>query len=325
MHRNLSLASVLVLTGSLMADITVEPSSAGAVVKVDGQLFTEYITLSENKPILYPILGPGQTKMTRDYPMVADSQGEKHDHPHHRSFWFTHMEVNGWNFWAEKASFGHGKNKDKEAAEARKLGTQKHRSFSKLEGGKDKGSITVITDWIAGDGVKQLEDERRISFSSQGDSRVIDFDIELKATEMDVTWGDNKDGTFGLRIPSSMDVNQKELKGEPGHILNSNGLTDIAAWGKPAQWVDYTGKVAGKMMGVAILNHPTSFRYPTTWHVRDYGLFCANPFGYQDFDKSAKEGRHVQKKGEALKFRYRVIFHAGDADVKTAFAQYQSE
>ena len=36
-------------------------------------------------------------------------------------------------------------------------------------------------------------------------------------------------------------------------------------------------------MGIAILNHPASFRYPTYWHVRDYGLFAANPFGLHDF------------------------------------------
>ena len=41
--------------------------------------------------------------------------------------------------------------------------------------------------------------------------------------------------------------------------------------------------VEGKTVGVAILNHPDSFRFPTTWHVRTYGLFAANPFGWHDF------------------------------------------
>jgi hypothetical protein len=147
MHRFIPLLGLALATSSLHADITVEPSPAGAVVKIDGQLFTEYVTLSESKPILYPILGTGQRRMTRDYPMVMDSKNEKHDHIHHRSLWFTHMEVNGWNFWAEKGTYGEGAKKREEGLA--KLGMQKHRSFSKLEGGKQSGTIISITDWIA--------------------------------------------------------------------------------------------------------------------------------------------------------------------------------
>lgn len=329
MTRHLLTTSLLALALSAHADITIEPSEAGAVVKVDGQLFTEYVKLSNSKPILYPIIGPTGKKMTRDYPMVKDSKNEEHDHPHHRSFWFTHMEVNGWNFWAEDSSFNHQKDETKRALEAKKLGMQKHREFTKLEGGKDKGVIHSITDWIAGDGSKQLEDERRITFSATADARIIDFDIDLKATEGDVEWGDNKDGTFGLRVASSMDVKHKEVKNaEPGRIINAEGLLNTDAWGKPSPWVDYQGKVEGDHLGIAILDHPKSFRHPTTWHVRDYGLFCANPFGLQDFNKSNPEGKHIQKKGETLKFRFRIIVHKGDekaAKIADAFASYAKE
>ncbi|MBL9114862.1 MAG: PmoA family protein [Verrucomicrobiaceae bacterium] len=320
-HRTfLALSLSLSICPAATADISVEKSDAGAVVKVDGQFFTEYVTLSESKPILYPIIGPTGKKMTRDYPMVKDSQNEEHDHPHHRSFWFTHMEVNNWNFWAEKTSFG--------KKEVNNLGMTKHREFTKLEGGKDKGVIHSVTDWIAGDGKKQLEDERRITFSATPDARIIDFDIDLKATESDVEWGDNKDGTFGLRVASSMDVKHKEAKGEPGRIVNAEGLIDAAAWGKRSNWVDYSGKVEGDHLGVAILDHPASFRHPTPWHVREYGLFCANPFGLQDFDKASAPGTYVQKKGETMKFRFRVIFHKGDekaADIAKAYEAYSTE
>jgi hypothetical protein len=316
----LLLLPALSLTQIGLAEITVEKSAQGAVVKVDGQLFTEYVTLSESKPILYPILGPTGKKMTRDYPMVKDSKDEEHDHPHHRSLWFTHMEVNGWNVWAEKASAGkHG---------VEKLGITQHREFTKLEGGTDKGTIHVTTDWIAGDGSKQLEDQRRITFMASGTARIIDFDIDLHATEGDVEWGDNKDGMFGLRVPSSMDVKHKEVKGEPGRIVNSAGQVNADAWGKPATWVDFTGKVDGETHGIAILNHPSSFRHPTPWHVREYGLFCANPFALQDFNKESAPGTHVQKKGEVLKFRYRVIFHVSDeeqAGIAKAYETYAAE
>jgi Methane oxygenase PmoA len=104
-----------------------------------------------------------------------------------------------------------------------------------------------------------------------------------------------------------MDVDAK--KG--GKITNSDGLTDAAAWGKPATWVDYTGPVEGETVGIAILNHPSSFRHPTTWHVRTYGLFAANPFGWHDFGLK-KSGDHTIPAGESIHFGYRVILHKGD-------------
>ena len=40
-----------------------------------------------------------------------------------------------------------------------------------------------------------------------------------------------------------------------------------------------------KTVGVAIFDHPSVYDTPTWWHVRDYGLFAANPFGKRYFEK----------------------------------------
>ncbi|MGL5094914.1 MAG: DUF6807 family protein, partial [Planctomycetia bacterium] len=55
------------------------------------------------------------------------------------------------------------------------------------------------------------------------------------------------------------------------------------------------------------------FRHPTTWHIRTYGLYCANPFGIGHFtgDKS-KDGSYTIKKGEALRLQYRIYIHEND-------------
>jgi hypothetical protein len=98
-----------------------------------------------------------------------------------------------------------------------------------------------------------------------------------------------------------------------GHIVNSEGIRDTEAWGKRATWVDYCGPVAGKTVGVAILDHPTNPKHPTWWHVRDYGLFGANPFGVHDFEKQPKgTGDVVLEPGKRLTWRYRFVFHDGD-------------
>ncbi len=305
------------------AETTVEKSEAGAVVKIDGQLFTEYVTLSGTKPVLWPIMGPTGKKMTRDYPMLK-TEGETADHPHHRSLWFSFDKVNDVNFWAEPGSLTGGD----PAKDKPEIGMQKHREFRALEGG-DSGRIVSVTDWVTADGKKVLEDERTVTFHVTADTRIIDFDIELKATEGDVHFGDSKEGVFGIRVPTSMDVEQKvDKSAEPGHIVSSEGLADAEAWGKPAAWVDYHGKVAGEHLGIAILNHPSSFRYPTPWHVRTYGLFAANCFGLQAFNKEAEPGDYHLEKGKTLAFRYRVVLHRGDekaGKIAEAFADYERE
>ena len=67
-------------------------------------------------------------------------------------------------------------------------------------------------------------------------------------------------------------------------------------------------------MDIAILDHPGNFRYPTTWHVRAYGLMTAGPFGISYFtnDKTRDRSR-TWRKGEVVEYRYRVVLHSGDA------------
>ncbi|MDZ7616188.1 MAG: PmoA family protein [Patescibacteria group bacterium] len=300
-------ALLVAVSHPLPAQVTAEKSEKGVVVKIDGKPFTEYLTEVDGKPILWPIIGPTGKPMTRAFPMIEDIEGERHDHPHQASFWFTHAEVNGSNFWSIKA---------KEDI----LGTTRHGEFRRIDSGK-AATIVTVNDWIGHDGRKVLEDERVIEFGTIGDSRYIDFTITLKATEGPVTFGDTKEGTFGVRVAATMKVDAKL----GGKIVNSEGQTDLDAWGRPAAWVDYHGPVEGETVGIAILNHPSSFRFPTPWHVRTYGLFAANPFGLSDFPDPVESGEYTLKRGEDMTLRYRVIFHRGtekDADIASLFNAY---
>ena len=131
---------------------------------------------------------------------------------------------------------------------------------------------------------KDLLRQRLVTFYRTKAVRIIDFKFQIVASEGPVEFRDTKEGMFGLRVASSMDVDKKM----GGKITNAEGLTNEKAWGKPSPWVDYVGPVKGTTVGIAIINHPASFRYPTTWHVRTYGLFAANPFGWHDFGRSDK-------------------------------------
>jgi hypothetical protein len=114
--------------------------------------------------------------------------------------------------------------------------------------------------------------------------------------------------------------------GQGGKIVNSEGNTDRDAWGKQAAWCDYHGPVKGNVVGIAILNHPQSFRFPTYWHVRTYGLFTANPFGLSNFVRAEKgAGAASLAQGDSFTLKYRLLIHKGDereGRVAEAFARY---
>jgi hypothetical protein len=292
------------------AEFTVDKTDRGVTINLDGKLFTEYLIKSGKKPILWPIIGPTGKPMTRAYPM--DETGAKtrdeRDHPHHRSLWFSHGAVNGADLWMEQQNSG----------------STEHQEFVEVSGGKT-AKIVTKNDWLDKNGKKLAEDERALTFSTDGDNRVIDFDITIKATAGELKLGDTKEGTFAIRVPDDFRLTAK--KG--GRIVNSDGTEGKDAWGKPASWVDYEGPIDGETCGIAILNHPSSYGYPTHWHVRDYGLFAANPFGLHDFNGGkGQRGDVTLKDGEAMKLRYRIILHKGDekdAGIGGAFEKYSAK
>ena len=289
--------------GAKGGGIEVRPAGPNIKVSLDGKPFTEYLTDAGPKPFYFPLIGPTGKPITRAYPM-QDVAGEKRDHPHQRSMWFTHGKVNGVDFWSEAK--GHG--------------TIRETSREVIADGPGVGMIRTVDEWLDSNGKVVCNDERTVRFYATRGARILDFDITIKATHGPVTFGDTKEGMFGIRVASSMDVDAK--KG--GKITNAEGLTDAAAWGKPSPWVDYTGPVDGETVGIAILNHPASFRYPTTWHVRTYGLFAANPFGWNDFGLK-RTGESVIPDGDSMRFGYRIILHKGttaEAGLPAAFAGY---
>jgi hypothetical protein len=291
------------------ADVTVEPSNRGAVVKVDGKPFAEYLTRSGHQPAVWPVIGPTGKAMTRSYPVGPTLDGELTDHPHHHSLWFTHGNVNGRDFWTNHEE----SHQDSEI---------KHREFVTIESG-ETGKIVTRNDWLS-EGKKVCEDERTLLFGEDGFGRYIDFRVSVIASEGDLTFGETKEGSFGVRVSGPLTVDAKQ----GAHILNSRGQVDENAWGMFANWIDDYGPVDGEVVGIALFSHPDNFRHPTRWHARTYGLLAANPFGDGEFaldDSQPKQSALTIPKGDKLDLHYRVLLHSGDpqaANVQGAFAKF---
>jgi len=287
------IVSTMLFNAAIFAEeLQLTKTDFGYQITIDGKPFAGYRTDFRGTPIVWEIIGPNEKPMTRAYPMNENVAGEKKDHPHHRSLWFTHDLVNGNRHWMKDPIV--------------------HQEFLKAECDGKTATLVTKNHWLdPKNNAVICSDIRTLVFGVIGESRFIDFDLKLTAEQEKVTIGDTKEGTFGIRVPTSLDVDAK--KG--GVILNAHGDKNDAAWGKRADWVDYSGLIDGETAGIAVLNHPKSFRYPTWWHVRTYGLFAANPFGIKDFEPSLKQdGTVTLKKGESLSFYYRVILHKGNAD-----------
>ena len=308
------------------ADFAITQEGEDVVVTIDGELFTRYVTGEANKPYFWPIIGPTGGEMTRAYPM-KDVPGEKQDHPHHRSLYFGHQFINGFDTWHEKLTLEERAKGDEEklADMMKKLGATVHTGVEKAEATGDRAVLITTNDYRDAGGKRMLQDRRTHTFHvAENGSRVIDVEIVFTGSEDTVTLDDAKDSGFSVRVAHSICVDAKE----GGTIVNSEGHRDKDAWGKRAAWCDFHGPVGGERAGIAILNHPSSFRHPTPWHARTYGLFTANPFGLKTVAKEDEDGTVTLKKGETLTLRHRVIFHAGDekeAGIAEAFEAYAKE
>ena len=171
-------------------------------------------------------------------------------------------------------------------------------------------------------------------FRRQGETRWVDFDIVVKAGEKPVTFGDTKEGCLSSRC---RDGERRRRQARPLRLGPRSELgrshrqlrgSATARRGASGRRVDYYGPIEGETAGIAILNHPKSFRYPTYWHVRTYGLFTANPFGVRDFEGRKPDGSYTLQPGESMTFHYRLLFHKGDEKqgrIAEAFAEYSAE
>lgn len=296
------------VTAAVLAPASVRPSAEEApVVKlaraangdlhcyIGDQLFTIYrVQPAQPKPYFYPVIGPEKKKMTYMFPPVRPSSGEYH--PHHRSVWIAVDEVNGVDFWAER-----GKILNRELEVLTSTGTP--------------ARFLAVNEWQKLDGTPVVREKTEFRIYPD---RTIGVKLTFEAAYGDVTFGDTKEGLFGVRVNP-----QLRERGGNGTIVNSRGeRTEAQCWGKRAEWVDYYGTIDGVPVGIAMFDHPDNFR-PSRWHVRGYGLFSVNPFGEHAYTRGQLPPAPVTlASGQSLTLRYGVYFHHGDTKTGDVAGRY---
>jgi len=280
------------------------------------------------KPFFFPLQTPAGISVTRAWPMDRTIQPpETTDHFHQKSAWFCHGDVipegltlktkssdkhvRGVDFWTETT--GHG----------RIVTTAPPQLAS-------DGHVLLKLDWRTPDAVVILRETRQLLWVPLELGYLIIHDSELSPTDYPILFGDTKEGSFGVRVRDELRANLTQTTGvitsATGTVVRAPAKDNLPLWGRVAAWHDYSGTVAGRPAGIAILDHPKN-PHPAAWHTRAYGLMAANPFarkasgfpGLKDRDDLVRLER-----GQTLRFRYALYVHDGDAaSVPSAYARFQ--
>ena len=270
--------------------VELQKRDSAVEIKIDGKEFTLLrLDKSQPKPFFYPV-------RAADGAVVCRQLENPEDHPHHKGLWCAIDEVNGIKFWAEK-------------------GKIENHSVELVAASGNPAKMKIVNYWLGEEGKPILVETANVSIFA---NRLIAYDVQFTAGEKPVTFDDTKEGLFGIRVADSM-------RGKNGgQIVNAEGLHgEQQCWGQESKWVDYFGSVDGKTYGVTLIDHPQNFR-KSRFHVRDYGLFTASPFGQKAYTNDKLPANPLKlEPGESIRLRYGLFVHSGDTEQGMVPANYE--
>lgn len=269
-------------------------------ITLNGRTFTTFrYGKTQFRPYFFPVLGPNGREVTR-----GETSDISKDHVHHRSLYVAYGEVNDIDLWGEGSNSGR----------------VVHQNFTQKHGGPVVSRIYTDNNWETKNSEALMTDKQNFRiYNLPEDAAIFDLDLSFIASAGDVHFGDTKEGgIMCIRVHPSMNAS------DGGKIENAfGGINEGETWGKRANWCDYSGIVDGTSVGIAVFDHIVNPRYPTYWHVRNYGLMGSNIFGSGTFERDpSKDGSYTLKQGEEMHFRFRVLIHAGDATVGKVAQKY---
>lgn len=256
---------------------------------------------------LHPIYSPSGRQVTGNHP---------DDHPWHRGVWMawtkTEFGDSHPDFWNQGKGDGKDKSSDKILAEVR---------FAKLDkmwGGPDGGGF--------------ISRHQFLDHSHAPDQKVLDETWEAAISKQ--TLGGKPANIIDL-ISTQTCATEKALKlpkyhygglGVRGHpawnpvdavtMLTSEGHDRIKGDATKGKWVYIGGQVEGAPAGMAILIHPSNFRFPQPLRLNPKNpQLCIAPS--QDGDWSIEPGKSYVSK-------YRILVFDGAPDAKWIEAQWAS-
>lgn len=229
-----------------------------------------------SRPNFFPVYSPSGRPVTTNC---------AYRYNHHKSIFIGHAKVNGVNFFHDNSP-ARGALGDVllQSHESRTTG-------SSIE-------LETENDWITKAGELFLKEDRDIVWTPGEQVHVLDISSSLVSQVGDIVFEQDVHSYIGIRVADSMDVE------DGGRVVNSIGqVNEEEAMGESADWLDYSGTVVDKSVGVTLMPHRDN--PPSCFFVRNYGTILSN-FAYS--------GPYTLKAGETLAQRFRILVHEGAAD-----------
>ena len=130
------------------------------------------------------------------------------------------------------------------------------------------------------------------------------WDSTFQNDKRDFYFGDQEESGLAIRVATPLNV-----QGGTGTIINDRGEKNgTGTWGRPMRWIDYSGKINKRQIGLMIVPAADNPR-PCWSHSRDYGVLVANPFPKQPKERREPYVKTWIKKGQPFRIRYAVLIH----------------
>jgi len=247
----------------------------------------------QTKPYFHPVALADGTVLTWERPG---------DHPWHYGLWFSWKHINGVNYWEEDRKTGQVAG----VTEWEPVRVQTHADGS--------AELELDVSYHEPDKANVLTEKRRIVVCAPDESGSYSMDwtsrftaaaeVELNRTPLPGEEGGSSWGGYaGLSFRACKGVKEAVFTSATGPVALRGGKyrgRDVAC--------EYSGVLAGKAFGVAILDHPDNLNASTPWyliHDERMDFFSPAVICY---------GPHRMVQGETFTLRYRLIVHGGRWD-----------
>ncbi len=289
---------------------TLTPTTYGMQVKTpDGRVVFEYLTkkpenvglTSTSAACFHPLNTPSGERITS---LAPD------DHPHHRGI-FLAWHASEFRAPANLEKYGpHAPHRAMNISRAdfwgwgefapREGRVIENREVKLLRADAGQAAIEIRNEWMIRN--RKFLDEVNIATVSEREGVYV-LDLEYRLTPVvDYVLDRNSFGGFTVQARKDGEPYFADAAGKVGLADPHYSMPDLNWPGLP--WYDYTIRLkdGGKMLGVAVIDHP---RNPTTtWH-NSTRLWMVHPVITTD-------GPFTIPHGETLVLRYRVVTHDGE-------------
>ena len=244
---------------------------------------------------LVNIQSPGGMPITRNFPPrhpedldpgYRAEQGIIHPimHP---GLWLSYGDVNGNDYWRLRAR------------------VLFDRYVTPPTGDKNSGKFTVRNLYKSEDKSRTVCTETvTYRFQRVPQGIALHIGATYQSNDKDFYFGDQEESGLAVRVASPIRV-----QGGNGTILNDRGEKNGAGvWGKQAKWMDYSGIVDERHVGVLIVPGEKNPR-PSWLHARDYGVVVVNPFSRQPKERREPYVKTWIKKGQPFRLSFAVLLY----------------